>query len=145
MIPELAFARCYGLTGEELDLINCDFTCCLGRDTEEDVTDLELVSPEQGGRSGTDQGTGDLQEVRFGSGGDGSGQFAGFGFLGGGEGFLHGRSSDDGGDSFGDTLVPRLVYKKCTNLRDAHTSATRAIDPPARFFASTVRRCASSA
>jgi hypothetical protein len=39
MIPELVFARCYGLTGEELDfIINYDIKYRLGRDTgvEED-------------------------------------------------------------------------------------------------------------
>ena len=45
----------------------------LGSNAENDVANLELVVAEEGGGSGADQSTGDLQEVRFGGDGDGLG------------------------------------------------------------------------
>jgi hypothetical protein len=93
----------------------------LGGDAMADVADGELGVAEERGVVGSDEGTGDVENVVVAGLGDGLSQFLGLCFLSVRERFLHGRFSDAKGGFFLRTSRLRLVYKNSTNCRDAHT------------------------
>jgi hypothetical protein len=92
-----------------------------GSDAMAEVADGELGIAEEGGVVGSNEGTGDGENVVIAGLGDGLSQFLGLCFLSVRERFLHGCFSDVTGRFFGKTLRHRLVYKNSTNCRDAHT------------------------